>query len=234
MWLDFRSRLERAILRFGEYEPETLACLRELVADGDVYWDIGANIGCHAITLGRLVPSLRAYAFEASPVVFHRLMRHCIANESPVTPICLAVGPRREYTTLSVPNMHEAGLSSLTPWPETEYHIRLPVLTDTADNIVDAGVSPPPNVIKMDVEGFEDQVLAGMRRTLASSTLRHVLFEGQRELWQDGRKDAASLLLEEAGFEVQLVSRADRTYLATRVEAKQPDESSARPLQEIR
>lgn len=45
------------------------------------------------------------------------------------------------------------------------------------DQLVAADIVPPPNFIKIDVDGSEDKVLGGMRSTLASEKLRGVLWE---------------------------------------------------------
>jgi len=216
MRLDYQSRLERAILRFGAYEPETIACIADHLDPDDVFWDIGANIGSIILSVEKLVPGIEGYAFEASPIVFSRLAAHCRTNESNVRPICVALGAEQGYATLSIKDQHEAGISSLTPWPEADYTIELCVPTDTADNIAALGTAPVPNVIKMDVEGHEEMVLKGMANLLAQKQLRVVVFEGQRELWERGEPDTPSQILSEAGFKIEKISQADRTYIAQR------------------
>jgi Methyltransferase FkbM domain len=47
----------------------------------------------------------------------------------------------------------------------------------TVDQLVAKRLVPPPNFIKIDVDGIEDKVLGGMRSTLASEKLRGVLCE---------------------------------------------------------
>jgi hypothetical protein len=47
----------------------------------------------------------------------------------------------------------------------------------TVDRLIAEGIVPPPNFIKIDVDGIEHKVLGGMRSTLASETLRGVLCE---------------------------------------------------------
>ena len=70
------------------------------------------------------------------------------------------------------------------------------------DEVVDSGQIPAPNVIKIDTEGAEAKVLEGLRKTLAESSVRAIVFEEQR----GGQEPApARALLEAAGFTVEAV-----------------------------
>ena len=72
--LDPESYLEWFIFKNGYYEREVLdAALRHLPEHG-VFWDVGANIGLHALTIKRLRPDVSVYAFEPVPFTAARFL----------------------------------------------------------------------------------------------------------------------------------------------------------------
>src|SRR2546430_8849931 len=49
---------------YASKEPETIAWLTEELREGDVFFDVGANIGLYSLYAAKLRPSCRVYAFE--------------------------------------------------------------------------------------------------------------------------------------------------------------------------
>jgi len=71
--VNLHDRIER--LMWGHvYEPHVQKCLGALLSPGDVYVDVGAHIGYHAVWGASLVGQAgKVFAFEADPVNFERL-----------------------------------------------------------------------------------------------------------------------------------------------------------------
>lgn len=90
-----------------------------------------------------------------------------------------------------------AGHNSLVPWQNVAYARTVPTWCDTGDDLLQAG-PPVPTMLKVDVEGGEEGVLAGMIRLLRRDELRHVVFESSA----NGR---AQGLLTEAGFAIKRI-----------------------------
>jgi len=149
-------------------EPGTIAWLRATLRPGDVFYDIGANIGCYSLVAARLVGLTgRVYAFE--PHVFNAaaLLRNIRANDlaaviSVVTTPLDDVSTVRQfhYTSLRPGSSgHQLGHTvSETGRPFT------PAISVFAQSLRldDLQGLRPPTVVKIDVDGLELAILRGM------------------------------------------------------------------------
>ncbi|ORE92984.1 FkbM family methyltransferase [Acuticoccus yangtzensis] len=133
-------------------EPEERDFLAKHLKRGDLFVDVGANIGLFTITLLDAVPGLRAQAFEPLDRLRSRLETNIAANfmRDRVTVCPEAVGPSGRMTLYESRN---AGASSLieieNARDKTEVEVR---------PLVDLLVGPAAGM-KVDVEGFEPEVL---------------------------------------------------------------------------
>lgn len=157
--------MDQQILAAGTHEPEIISELLTHLNRGDVFWDVGANAGAHALRVKQAMPDVTVIAFEPSPVQFGRLLHHALINTLDVDCYCIALADQRGYRQLSVRATGNSGHTSLTPWDGVAYDQAFSCWCDTADNLIESGV-PAPDVVKIDVEGAEQLVLAGMDRTL--------------------------------------------------------------------
>ena len=198
-------------LYFGhvEYEPETAACLRQYLRSGSVFVDIGANHGYFSMLAAALVgPTGRVIAFEPNPSVFEQLRTHVRLNafEDRVTLFQAALADAHaDATALFVSqNAGNSGLSSLIlhestldlGWLSPAHTI--PVRVDTFDEWFAESGLEHIDLVKIDVEGAEERVIAGMSAALQSSVIRALLCE---TVW-DG---PAHTTLCEAGYTPKLL-----------------------------
>lgn len=204
--LDPFSYIGHHVLREGFYESEVLTALREAVFPGAVVWDIGANFGLHSVTLARLHPKATVIAFEPNPHEHARLLRHRAWNAPTLLTSTLALSDRTGTLPLHLGPEGNSGMTTLSPWSGAAYSGIVHCAVTTGDALVAAGTLPAPHLIKLDVEGHEPQVLAGLSRTLASADCRLVVLEDHRE--QDS---PAKQLLRAAGFTLEPLLRAEAT-----------------------
>ncbi len=163
----------------GLLEPGTRAVLREILTPGATFVDVGAHVGLMTLAGARAVgPGGRVFAFEASPTTFALLERTIALSHgtAPVIARSVAVGRASERRIL-----HERevlGHSSLHDFStadqggtvaETEVNVR------PLDELMPEG--EPVHVVKIDVEGAELDVLAGMPRILANNPQITVIAE---------------------------------------------------------
>ena len=146
------------------FEPHMVQLFRSLITSNDVVADIGANIGLTAILFSSLAK--HTYAFEPSPSTFRilseNLTRNRIAN---VEAINLGLGHKKEALTITfAQNNRSGGYVSDKIRPETG-HVTEEIHIDTLDHFFSAS-APEPTVLKIDVEGFEWNVLKGGGRFL--------------------------------------------------------------------
>jgi FkbM family methyltransferase len=181
--LDPHDYVDAFVLREGFYENEVFDAIREAMTPGDVFWDVGANAGHHAITLAHLVPAAQVVAFEPSPREIGRIvrsMRLAGVARFEILPFALSDETRMASFHLCANN---AGRNSLETWGGEDGYQRTLAQCVLGDDVVGQGY-PTPAVIKIDVEGAELKVLKGMPRILASGTCRRVVFEAGREVLQ--------------------------------------------------
>ncbi|MEZ0397301.1 MAG: FkbM family methyltransferase [Anaerolineales bacterium] len=157
----------------GTYEPDLQAALRDLVPAGAVAYDIGANIGYISLLLARAVGETgRVFAFEALPANLERLRRNLELNglAERVTVVAAAVtqaaGPVR-FLVHASGGMGKAEGSAGRQ--EETYQAEMTVAGLCLDEFVFAEGHPPPQVIKLDIEGGEVLALPGMRRVLSAA-----------------------------------------------------------------
>lgn len=161
----------------GVYEPDEVGWVLSRVGPGDVFVDVGANIGIFSITVApRVTSSGRVIAVEASPTVARYLDGNIALNKLSNITMCETVV---QATSGGVVPFYEApierfGTGSLTP----EYGgIATLVPAQCLDDLLrEVGVARV-KVLKIDVEGFEEGVLRGAEGLLRGSNPPAILFE---------------------------------------------------------
>jgi FkbM family methyltransferase len=146
-------------------EPETLAILPGLVQDAKVMVDVGANTGVFTLLALRLNPSLRVEAFEPvdriRAALLDNLHRNVWGHRVTVHECALSnVSGEVEFILPEIPMPTSAHLAAAAYRSHSGKRIMIPSLP------LDDAVDSPVDLVKIDVEGAEDRVLAGMTRIL--------------------------------------------------------------------
>jgi FkbM family methyltransferase len=159
-------------------ERGTVQWIRDSVKPGDVFYDIGANIGIYTpLAAQRVGPAGRVYAFEPHVVNVHALMHNIKANGlgGVVQVMSCALNDREGFFDFNyysdVSGSSNSQLNELRDGNEREFR---PVLTEhkqatTVDALIAAGAIRPATHIKLDVDGNEMLILRGMTRLLGGS-----------------------------------------------------------------
>lgn len=177
---------------FGEFAQPEVDLICDLLTDGGDFIDVGANIGAIALPVAKRRPASRVLAIEASaslaPVLGANLIASGLDN---VSLLHAAAGPRREIAEFpDVPLSAEGNHGAIGFRYKPGEVPRRPVLMLPLDELT----TPATKVIKIDVEGFELEVLKGASRTL--ETIRpSFLFEANPSVQGDVTPDAIRLLL---------------------------------------
>jgi FkbM family methyltransferase len=151
----------------GTLEPPVQEALRRLLAAGDVFYDVGANVGFFTLLGARLVgPEGRVVAFEPVPACAHAVARNIELNGFGQAQIREeAVGAANGRAQLLV--VGEASWSHLaSTGRHADVRDEIDVAVVALDELVEGGEIPPPDALKIDTEGAELQAIAGMRRTI--------------------------------------------------------------------
>jgi len=190
-----------------QYVPPSLApVLEAALAPGSCFYDVGANIGIYSLWAARLVgDGGEVHAFEPVPSTRSLLSRFVAQNvgklTAPVTVVPSAVGASAGQSYIDV-RPAESALAHITSG-DTAAAVRVDATT-LDDYFAGQSVAGhrPPDLVKIDVEGYELEVLKGGRRLWASQPMI-VLEVIPAHLARNGSSSADLYrLLGEAGYEV--------------------------------
>jgi FkbM family methyltransferase len=196
-------------VRHANYEERFEQAILSSISPNDTVWDIGANRGFYTQRFAKLAASGMVVAFEPSPATFRKL-KDAVGSAPNVhlENVALAEEAGEFPFFVSDDNCHEDSLFSGNSGTRKCVSVR----TAKADSFLSMF---PPNVIKIDVEGFELEVIRGMAEALKQPKLKDVFIEVHFSILSDrGHKDAPRLivdLLKVAGMRVKWL---DPSHLA--------------------
>jgi FkbM family methyltransferase len=198
------TRDQRGLRRHGlrGFQPGTTAALLtlwELAPRPLQFLDVGANGGLYSWLCKAVHADAHVSAFEPAPVASAALRRICEANSLEVTCHPVAVGAAAGESTLYLSAKSDASNSLVRGFRRAVGEVRVPVVA-LDDHVATHGLVP--DVVKIDVEGYEEAALAGASRLLTEHRPAIVieLLPTHAE-----RADRARTLLEEAGYRGRLI-----------------------------
>lgn len=155
--------LTRSLELYGEYNPEEGRLLRQIIRPGMTIVEIGANMGLHSVDLARACAPGPFYAFEPQPRIFQvlcaNLALHDVANAFAYPEGCGEAEGEAVVPLVDYGRQGNFGGVSLLSEGARGIKVRVRPL--------DALELPSCGLVKIDVEGFEPQVLRGARQTIA-------------------------------------------------------------------
>lgn len=188
------SRFPPVAMAMDAYEPETTRLFQSVVKPGMTFIDVGAHVGYYSLLAARQVgPEGQVYSFEPEPVNYSLLVKNVELNEyRNISTIAEAVSDKKGFSTLFV--------SALDSGRNSMFHHGLPengsvqVATTTLDAFLEERGWPKVDLIKIDVEGAELDVLAGMTELLRKSEDLKLIMEFNPALLQSAGVDPAEFL----------------------------------------
>jgi FkbM family methyltransferase len=151
----------------GELEPVTLKRIRALMGEGDVMIDVGAHIGLHALTAARAAPTGRVLAIDPQPYNIDRLARNASWNGlANVEGICAAAGVEDGFVRFLLQKPSDRSRLSLALANPNDLLVQIEVPMRRLDSILGAHRVSRVRLLKIDVEGFELEVLQGLGNRL--------------------------------------------------------------------
>lgn len=155
--------IDKHIYLYGVYEPFILDVISKYLKKGMTFVDIGANIGQHSMYASKLVGKAGAvYSFEPIPHIYTQLIDSAESNhcENIIHGSNVALGAKNKKEKFHVSD--NIGGSSLVNKEESGHEIEVEVRNGDEE----LEVIPEINMIKIDVEGYEFEVLEGIQATL--------------------------------------------------------------------
>lgn len=176
----------------GLHEYEDMAFVLHFLRPGDLFVDVGANVGAYSILAGST--GAEVIAVEPIAKTYTILNQNIILNDFPQKIEALNLGLSNSEGWLNFTDTLDTVnhvVSSDTPGSQ-----RVPV--KMMDTICDG---KNPGVIKIDVEGYEQQVLEGGTHTLDCPSLKALIVELNGSSLQYGVAEEAILdILNKKGF----------------------------------
>lgn len=185
-------------LFWESWEAESTAVFQELAKRAKLVLDIGANTGLYTLLTCAANPDANVIAFEPVPRTHSRLVNNVMINgwmaRCQIRPE--AVSNATGSVKFHVPNTALPSCACLDPNGFKGYDGSL---IDVNVTTVDAAIGKNARVdlVKIDVEGFEDKVLEGMQRVMATSAPAIVV-----ECIPDGPFGAVESIVKDFGYRI--------------------------------
>ena len=153
----------------GLMEYEDMSFLLHYLQKDDLFYDVGANVGVYTV-LASQVKKTKTVSIEPLPLTYDKLLDNININRLTNViskNIGLSFEQSKLYFTTNKDTMNSVALESDDETQE--------VTVDTLDNISqEYGV---PNAIKIDVEGYERNILNGAKNVLRDDGLEVIILE---------------------------------------------------------
>jgi FkbM family methyltransferase len=176
-WVEYHNRA----LQSYTGEPDMVMWLRNNLRADDVLWDVGANVGAYSLLAAKLVPATSVIAFEPFIPSFSHLWQNILLNglEMQIVPLCLALSDKSGVDFLGVNDPRAGSAEHVLGGKDFMTYQSVSAITGDAA-IAGLGIKAP-TLLKIDVDGYEVNVLKGMASMLEKITLRTCIVEVERE-----------------------------------------------------
>lgn len=191
---------------FGVWEPDLTRFIATRLDEGDVFVDVGANIGYYSLLAARSVgPCGGVVAVEASPTMFNELDRNARADAfgDRIRQVNAAAAAKTGTLTIFAGPAHNEGMS--TTLPTRGLRVESTVDAIPLDQLLTFDEVTAARIIKVDVEGAEPDVLAGMVNLIGSlRSDAEIVVELSPDWWPDRQLRPIDVLrpFVDAGFHV--------------------------------
>lgn len=153
----------------GLMEFQDMGFLLHFLLPSDLFVDVGANVGVYTVLASGEVGAT-SISIEPVPSTFKVLEDNIALNKLD-----------RLVTALNIGLGEQKGLLKFTRSLDAENHVATPGETDTidvpVDNLDHVLAGKVPLLLKIDVEGYETEVLKGAKSTLAKEGLQAIIIE---------------------------------------------------------
>lgn len=175
MYVDTRDvSLAPHIMLDGVWEKELTDLILSLLNEDTVFFDIGANFGYFGTVAGTKIKTGSIHFFEPNPLLANYIRKSVSINGlSGISSLAqVAVGDKRGSATLHLPTEHFGSASirsthyeKMAQEPEDPTE-KIQVEQMSVDEYVSKTELTRVDIVKIDIEGFEDAAYLGMRETI--------------------------------------------------------------------
>ncbi len=154
----------------GLHEFEDMSFLLHFLRQEDVFVDVGANVGSYTVLASGHVGA-KSLAFEPVRTTYERLMNNITINhiDDKVEAYNMGIGARKDVLRFTA-NLDSVNHVAIEGEDEAIFEVQV----NSLDDMLGAQC---PSLIKIDVEGFETEVIAGASALLARHDLKAIIIE---------------------------------------------------------
>jgi len=176
MKLDLCECIQREMF-YGNYEPEQTKWFKQYLCPGDVVVDIGANFGWYTTLAASLVGLTgKVFAFEPSPIagqVVETMIKDAMLQNTILTKA--AVGDSSGNVSIFLPTIRYCHSPSVFQSDPSFVPFQVPVIA--LDDFMPLKDIAKIKLVKIDVEGYEPNVLAGMESLIKNNRIENIICE---------------------------------------------------------
>lgn len=192
LFIDPFSHFGQCLIRYGDYEPEQCDLINRLLPQRGCFLDIGANEGVFSALAASVVgpqglivavePQSRVYDIARINIALNHqgeamVIKACISEQDHGT-VVMSLGPISNTGGSSIVNPYRWSTKTET------------VMTRSLDGIVDEAGRLTIDLVKVDVEGYEPEVILSGQRSIKEHRIRNLALDYHRSILQRRGKSA--------------------------------------------
>ena len=204
------------ILNSGIPEQSLIDWSREFITKDKIFIDVGAHMGTYTINLAPYCKHV--YSFEAQKMTYYQLCGGIALNElENVTAYNYGIGNKEESHQMKTLQITTEDGGGTTLDEEVINSTKRPVINKLdieMRSIDDFNINDNIGLIKIDVEGYELNVIKGAEDTLKRCNYPPLLFEAWEDKWYEERKKNLFNYIENLGYKIHMINGYEFMFLA--------------------
>lgn len=194
----------------GLADFEEMSFLLHFLRSDDLFVDIGANVGAYSLLASGVCKS-KTIAIEPIPETFEKLMANVQLNDLTNLVECLNIGLGSSETELDFVNTPNSVMNRVSVSNEDSTNSRILVKVMPLDLLVSL---KKPSLLKIDVEGFEMEVIKGAGQCISDDACKAIIIELNGSGEKYGYKDTQThSLLISYGFKPYKYQPFSRNFI---------------------
>ncbi|MBF89523.1 MAG: hypothetical protein CMG75_07630 [Candidatus Marinimicrobia bacterium] len=174
---------------FDAKEPETLDWIDNEIKEGDIFFDIGSNVGVYSIYAAKKYSNIKVISIECEYSNLHLLKENIIHNSlgEVIIPYSIGLGDKEEISYLNIQDftpgsaMHSVSTKKIEKTFEDQKVIWREGIAKISIDFFCKSTGIKPNCMKIDVDGGENNIFIGAEETFKKEYLRTLLIEISRD-----------------------------------------------------